>query len=86
MVSRLYGLLSKKEKAILLKADNPDDVEKLLCKYKVIELTMREMEIVFDEIINLISCAQRYGATYTWSIGFAEFMHMLKKTAYERLT
>lgn len=86
VVSRLYGLLSKKEKAILLKADNPDDVEKLLCKYKVIELTMREMEIVFDEIINLISCAQRYGATYTWSIGFAEFMHMLKKTAYERLT
>jgi len=85
VIAKLYELLSNKEKETLVKMSDIDILMKYYRKYKIEELTIRELEITFNEIITLISSGQKYGATLKWVSGFTEFMYMLKDVASNRL-
>jgi heptaprenyl diphosphate synthase len=85
-LSRLYDLLSSKEKEALSNELDIHIITKYFKKYKIEKLIFRETELVFNEILELTSSTIKYGATTEWISGYTEFMYMLREVANRRLT
>jgi Geranylgeranyl pyrophosphate synthase len=84
-VARLYQLLSVREQEKFANEPTLQNVIKYFEKYKIDRHMLREMEIVFNEVTNLITSTAKYGASEKWVKGFTSFMLILRDTAMARL-
>lgn len=85
VVTKLYDFLTRKEKVLLTEITDANAIMALSKKYKINEAIMREADLVFNEILQLVSISTKYGASYEWSVGFEEFLYMLREVARKRV-
>lgn len=85
IVAYLHALLTKKELIKIASADI-GYIASLYEKYHIERLVMREMELVFHEIENLIRAMGENGVSEEWVNGYTWFIHLLQRVALLRVS
>lgn len=84
VICKLYNIASTNDKHKIKKNDITE-ICSLICKYKVIDAIIEEMNIVYQDIIFRINSLSDFGLSSKWINGFSQFMLSLKETAEKRL-
>ena len=84
VITMLWELASKKDKEIILHSTGGNIVH-IAEKYHLKSFVLNEMEIVFNDMLNIVHTLSSYGISDEWIIAFSDFLYQLRDIAYRRL-
>ena len=83
-IARLFDFASTKEREQMLTCSG-DDLHLLMKRHKIVEIMLRDMELVYKQIIKSINVMSQYGIGNHWIDSFTGFIDTLKNFAEHRL-
>ena len=83
-VAKLYEVALKKDR-LKIEQGNGSEIAKLIVKYRITDMILNEMALVFNQILLSTKSFITYGVSKDWVNGFSAFMKKLKMIAEQRL-
>lgn len=84
MVSRLYQMASKRDRAALVKADGVE-LNALAQKYHIVERYRKDLELEYTSLLDDAADLVHTGISDAWCDLFIEYLEIIRKTAEARL-
>ncbi len=84
MVSRLYQMASKRDRAALVKADDAE-LSALAQKYHIVERYRKELALEYASLLDDAADLAHTGIPDAWCSLFAEYLEIIRRTAEARL-